>query len=127
MKEGSVILDSSVWIEILAKGPRSKSCHRELKKAKRVVVPTLVIFEVYRKIAKNISEDQGLLAVAAMSQYEVVDMTKEIALTAADLSLQYRLSMADSIILAHSTQFAALLITLDNDFIKIPGVKIIRR
>lgn len=127
MSGDSIVLDSSVWIEILSKGNLEKICLRELKKAKKVIVPTLVIFEIYRKIVKDVSEDQGLLAVALISQYEVFDLTKDVALTAADISLQHKLPMADSIVLACARQTSSKLITLDNDFAGIEGVKILRK
>lgn len=126
MKDGKPLLDSSVWIEILASGPLHKVCRRELTSSPGVVVPTLVIFEVYRKIASALSEDQALSAVAYLNRWSVVPMDQEVALTAADLSIEHRLGMADSIVLAHSIREHARLVTLDNDFAGIPGVKIIR-
>lgn len=122
-----VVLDSSVWIELLAIGPLAALCQKEFDAASAIIVPTLVIFEVYRKIAKQVSEDLGLSAVAFMNQQRVVDLSQEVALTAADLSLQYRLPMADSIVLAHAHQASAALVTLDNDFAAIPSTKVLRK
>jgi len=127
VSSGSVVLDSSVWIEIFNNGALSKTCMKELKNASRVYVPTLVLFEVYKKIAMSRSEDQALSAVAVLSQHEVVDMCREIALTAADISIQSELPMADSIVLAHARQTDAVLLTLDNDFHGIPGARVIRK
>src|SRR5262249_16882527 len=114
-------------IEILGSGPLSKSCRKELDNADRVVVPTLVLFEVYRKILTAVSEDQALAAVAVMSQHDVIDLSRDVALTAGDLSVQLKLGMADSMVLAHSHAASATLITLDNDFSGVPGVKILRK
>jgi len=94
--------------------------------ASSVVVPTLVLFEVYRKIAQQVSEDQALSSVAMLAQHAVADLTQEIALSAADLSLAHKLPMADSLILAHAQRAGATLVTLDNDFTEIPGVKVLR-
>ncbi|MGK5085012.1 type II toxin-antitoxin system VapC family toxin [Bdellovibrionota bacterium FG-1] len=123
----SLVLDSSVWIEILNKGPLAKDCLRALKGAHAIYVPTLVLFEVYKKLASSRSEDQALSAVAMMSQYKVTDMTREIALAAADISLQRDLAMADSVVLAHAQQTGATLVTLDNDFAGISGVEVFRK
>ncbi len=120
------VLDSSVWIELLNKGPLLKECTKVLKNAQRIIVPTLVLFEVYKKIAACHTEDQALSAIALLSQHEVMDMTREIALAAADLSLQKRLAMADSIVLAHAQQSGAVLVTLDNDFVGISDTQVIR-
>lgn len=127
MTTNSIVLDSSAWIEILGSGPLAKACRKELDAADNVVVPTLVLFEVYRKILSSISEDQALSAVAVMSQHQVADLTREIALTAADLSLQLKLAMADSMVLAHAHATDATLVTLDKDFAGIAGARIVRR
>lgn len=127
MSTGPVILDSSVWIEILGSGPLSEVCLKELKSASEVLVPTLILFEVYRKISSATSEDQGLDAIALLTQNTVVDLNQEISLTAADLSLKHGLATADSLILAHAVYSESKLLTLDNDFAGIPGVKVLRR
>jgi predicted nucleic acid-binding protein len=122
----NVLLDSSVWIEILSDGPLVEACKKELA-ASTVIVPTVVIYEVYKKITSSTSEDRGLSAIALLSQYMVTDLSSEIALHAADLSLLHKLGMADSLVLAHAQQSHAKLVTLDNDFAKIENVQVIRR
>ena len=125
--KGPIVLDSSAWVEILGRGALSKTCEKELNSASRVVVPTVVHYEVYKKITAAFSDDRALSATAAMSQHETRDLTREIALLAADLSLQHRLGMADAIVLAHAHAVEATLITLDNDFAGIPGARVIRK
>ena len=120
------LLDSSVWIEIFSGGPKLKSCNKELKSASSVVVPAFVLYEVYKKIAKSVSEDQALSVVASMAQYNVVALTQDIALSSADLSLQHGLGMADSFVLGHAISANAVLVTLDNDFSGIQGVRVLR-
>lgn len=127
MSSKAIVLDSSVWIEILGEGPLFKQCTKELKTATTVFVPTLVFFEVYRKITTSTTEDRALSGIALLSQYTVVELTKSIALTAADLSMQYKLGMADSMVLAHAQYEGAILITLDNDFHHIPHAKVLRK
>jgi len=121
------VLDSSVWLELLRRGPLEKNCRHELEEAGTVLVPTLVIFEVYRKLLQSLSEDQALSAIALLSQYEVRELTREVALLAGDLSVQHQLAMADSLVLAHAQEAQATLLTLDNDFAKLPGAKVLRR
>ncbi|MGK5090129.1 type II toxin-antitoxin system VapC family toxin [Bdellovibrionota bacterium FG-2] len=122
-----LVLDSSVWIELFNKGPLHKECTNAIKNAQKITVPTLILFEVYKKIAACRSEDQALAAIALLSQHDVVDMTREIALAAADIALQKGLAMANSIVLAHAQLAGALLLTLDNDFADIADVHIIRQ
>ena len=123
----SVVLDSSVWIELLTSGTRLKACQSAFDQAKLIIVPTTVIFEVYRKIASLLSEDEALSAMTILMKQEVKDLTKEIALTAADLSIEHKLAMADSYVLAHARLTHSTLITLDNDFSHLEDVKIIRQ
>jgi len=60
-----------------------------------------------------------------MSTGNVVEMTQEIALAAAVLSLECKLPMADSIILATAQANDATLWTQDEHFKDIEGVKYI--
>ena len=73
------------------------------------------------------SEDQALSAIAFMSQHKVVDLTREVSLAAADLSIARKLYMADSLVLAHAQLENATLVTLDNDFVGLPNTKILRK
>jgi predicted nucleic acid-binding protein len=91
-----------------------------------VYVPSLVFFEVYKKICQSGSEDIALKAVAFMSRFHSLDLTRDIALTAADHSISYKMAMADSFVWAHAMTCQAKLITLDNDFAGLPMVKVIR-
>ena len=122
-----LLLDSSAWIELFNSGALLKACQRELQAAEKVIVPTTVLYEVYRKVASLTSDDQGLSAVTVLTQHSIADLSSEVALLAADLSLQYGLGMADSIVLAHAQHADARLVTLDNDFAAVPGVKVLRK
>ena len=126
MTSSTKLLDSSVWIEILGSGPLLKACQKEMRAAKIIIVPTIICFEVYRKIARSTTEDKALSAIAIMTQHQVSELTQDIALSAGDISLQFRLGMADSLVLAHANKAGCTLVTLDNDFANIPGVRVLR-
>jgi predicted nucleic acid-binding protein len=121
------VVDSSVWIEILNDAPLARSCLRAVRGAARVGVPTVVIFEVYKKILAAHSDHEALSAIATLSQYEILDLTREVSLSAADISIREKLAMADSIVLAHARAQPATLLTLDNDFAGIEGAQVVRR
>lgn len=122
----SILLDSSCWIEILSEGKRYKICEAEIKHASEIIVPTLVIYEVYRKIRTSLSEPTALKAIVILSKNSVHELSRDVALLAADISIEYQLPMADSIILAHSDSANAQLITLDKDFLNVPRVKVLQ-
>jgi predicted nucleic acid-binding protein len=120
-----VIIDSSVWLEILRSGPLQIECERYIQKG-GTKIPTLALYEVYKKIKTKVSEDVALEAVAVLSNFELVDLNREIALLAADLSIEHNMGMADSIVLACARYFKEKLVTLDNDFAGITNVIVIR-
>ncbi|MEK7703971.1 MAG: type II toxin-antitoxin system VapC family toxin [Myxococcota bacterium] len=126
MTARKVLLDSSAWIELLARGTLAQGVEREMAGA-TLVVPTVVLFEVYRKIKRNVSEDQALSAAAFMSQHDVTALDAEVSLHAADLSIEHSLAMADSIILAHAEAQNATIVTLDNDFASFSKAKVLRQ
>lgn len=79
-----IVLDSSGWIEFFADGPHAAEFARRLRQPLDVITPTVAIYEVYKWIKRERSEDDALDAVAAMKKTTVADLTEEVALTAAD-------------------------------------------
>jgi predicted nucleic acid-binding protein len=120
-----MVVDSSVWIEILQHGSLHDKCLKAIHR-QTVRVPTVILFEVYRKLKSKVSEDVALEAVAALGRYEAVELTREIALLAGDLSLEHDLAMADALVLASAHYFGDVLLTLDNDFLNLPSARVIR-
>ena len=123
----SAVFDSSIWIELFRRGPLSKKCEKALRSHPIVGVPSIAVFEIYRKILRSFSEELALSSAAYLKRFTILDLTTELALLAADLSIAYKLAMADSIVLAHAVSKDALLITLDNDFVGIKDVQLIRK
>lgn len=120
-----MVVDSSVLIEIIFDGPLRKKCETLLSH-KNILVPALVIYELYKKIKKQINEEVALETVSSLGQYKILELNRDIALLAADLSIEYNLGMADSVVLACARMHKVDLVTLDNDFSTIPNVKVLR-
>lgn len=122
-----MLIDSSVWLEIFLDGRLKEICRKAVLQATaNVTVSTLTYFEVYRKLCQKFSESKALEAVGALNAYPQIGVDQEIALTAADLSIEHKLGMADSLLLAQARQLKAPLVTLDNDFAGIEGVRVLR-
>ncbi|MEO6260365.1 MAG: type II toxin-antitoxin system VapC family toxin [Thermoanaerobaculia bacterium] len=119
-----IVVDSSGWIEFFADGPHADEFSSRLRNASLVVTPTIAIYEVYKWIKRERSEEDALQAVAAMKKTRIVDLTEEIALLAADLSLAHSLAMADSMMLAVAKTHNAQLMTTDAGFAGIEGVTV---
>ena len=117
------IVDSSGWLAYFADEPNAKHFLTPLKDTASLVVPTITIYEVFKVVLRESSENEALQAVAAMQKGTVADLTTKLAIAASKLSLQRRLPMADSIILATSQVFSAKIWTQNSDFKNISGVK----
>jgi toxin FitB len=88
-----------------------------------LLVPSLTLYEVFKRAYQQRGENDALQAIALMQQGRVVDLSSPLAVAAAKISLDYRLPMADSIMLATVRAFSATLWTQDSDFEGIPGVE----
>ena len=119
-----IVIDSSGWIEFFADGPRAAEFANRLRQPAAVITPTVAIYEVYKWIKRERSEEEALDAVATMKKTIVVDLTEEVALTAADLSLEHGLAMADSMMLAFARENDATFVTTDSGFEGIDGVTV---
>jgi predicted nucleic acid-binding protein len=117
------IVDSSGWLVYFADEPNAKHFQTPLKDTASLIVPSVTIYEVFKVVLRESSENDALQSVAAMQKGTVVDLTTKIAIAASKLSLQNRLPMADSIILATAMEFNAKIWTQDSDFENISGVK----
>ncbi len=117
------VVDSSGWLEYFADGPNAPFFEPPILDLKNLVVPTLSLFEVSKRIMQQKNETPALQAIAAMQQGNVVDLNATLALDAARLSLELRIPMTDSIMLATSRSFDAVLWTQDSDFKDLDDVK----
>ena len=117
------IVDSSGWLEYFADGPDAKHYQQPLKDIASLIVPVVIIYEVFKVVLRESDENEALQAAAAMQKGKVVEMTVNLAIAASKLSLQHKLPMADSIILATAQAFDATIWTQDSDFKNISRVK----
>jgi predicted nucleic acid-binding protein len=117
------IVDSSGWLAYFADEPNAKHFISPLKDTDSLVVPTITLYEVFKVVLRESSENEALQATAAMQKGTVVDLTVTLAIAASKLSLEKGLPMADSIILATAKAYDAILWTQDSDLKNMPGVK----
>jgi len=78
-------------------------------------------------VLRQRGESDALQSVALMQQGSVADLTTDISILAARMSLECRLLMADSIILATSRVFGPTIWTQDSDFEGIEGVQYVAK
>lgn len=87
-----------------------------------LIVPVICLYAIFKKVNDDADEARALQAVAQMKQGHIVDITEDVALSAALISLKHRLPMADSLIYATARAQGAVLWTQDDHFRSLPGV-----
>lgn len=117
------VVDSSGWIEYLSGGGNAAFFRKPLEGDEPILVPTLCLLEVYRHMLRHIGREEALEVVAAMRGGVVVELDDRLALEASELSVQTKLALADSIILATARAHDAELWTQDADFDGMEGVR----
>jgi predicted nucleic acid-binding protein len=117
------IVDSSGWLEYFAEGKNAAFFAPAVNKIEELIVPTVSLYEVFKRVYQQRGESEALVAVALMEQGAVVDLDATIALRAARISVEMRLPVADSIMLATARHTEAVLWTQDADFAGIEGVR----
>lgn len=117
------VVDSSAWLEYLADGPRADDFERAITQTEELLVPTICLYEVFKRVLQQRDQHSALRAVALMQQGRLVELDADIALRAAQQSITHKLPMADAVILATARVFEAVLWTQDADFRNIEGVQ----
>jgi predicted nucleic acid-binding protein len=117
------VVDSSAWLEYFADGSNAAFFARPIEATGELLVPTLTIYEVFKRVLQQREEGEALRAVAVMQQGSVVDLDARLALSAARISLATRMPLADSVVLATARLHDALLWTQDGGFEGLPGVR----
>ena len=103
------LVDTSAWVEYFFAGANATYFSKPIENIDDLIVPTICLYEVFKKVNVAADEARALQAVAQMSQGTVVDLTEDVALSAALISIQHKLPMADSIIYATARAHDALI------------------
>lgn len=121
-----ILLDSSGWIEFFTGGPLADRYALYLTARYSIITPTIVLYEVYKKLKRERGEETALLFSGRMQTTEVVPLTGSIAYLAADMSLRHGLAMADAIVYATARDQGAEVVTGDADLKDLPEVVYVR-
>jgi predicted nucleic acid-binding protein len=121
------VVDSSGWLEYFASGPNAEFFAPAIEEVSQLVVPTISLLEVFKRVTFQRGERNAAKAVAQMHVGLVVDLNESLALSAARISLALSLSLADSVILATARAHDAVIWTQDADFKGIDRVKYVAK
>ncbi len=119
------VVDSSAWIAFLTDQPVASKLEKFVEAPSKLIVPTLVLYEVYRHLIKKIDPQESLLAVTQIQKGKVIPLNGDLSLFAAEISLQHKLGMADAVVYATALANDAPLVTLDNDFRGLKGCVVV--
>ena len=117
------VVDSSAWLAYFADEPNAQHFASAIEAPDSLIVPSITLLEVFKKVAQQRSEGVALQYVAVMQQGHVVALDAALALLAATLGARHKLPLTDSIIYATAQQGDALLWTQDADFEGLSNVK----
>lgn len=117
------VVDSSGWLEYFADGANAAFFAPSIEATAELLVPTLALFEVFKRVAQQRGEQAALQAVGLMQQARVIELGASLAVEAARTSLLHGLPMADSVMLATARAYDAVLWTQDRDFDGLDGVR----
>ncbi|MGD9128015.1 MAG: type II toxin-antitoxin system VapC family toxin [Planctomycetia bacterium] len=117
------LVDSCGWFEYMTDGPGADFFTQAIHQIDQLVVPVICLYEVYKATARECGEEAAIEAIAMMRQGIVKEINESTALHAAQLGLQHRLPMADSLILAIAHENNATLWTQDSHFKDLSGIQ----
>ncbi len=120
------VVDSSGWLEYLSDGPRAVSFKQAIRDEANLIIPTICLYEVFKITLTRVGEEKALNVIGLMSFGKIVDLDRKTALAAAQVSVKYKLPMADSVIYATAQANEAVLWTQDEHFKGLPGVKLVK-
>ena len=121
------VVDSSGWLEYLVDGANADFFEPPILDGEHLIIPTICLYEVCKRALVQFDEERALAAIGNMSEGMLVELDGSIAIEAAHLSLDLKLSMADSFILATARVYDATLWTQDAHFKAIDGVRYIEK
>jgi predicted nucleic acid-binding protein len=121
------LIDTYGSIEYFTDGPLADKYAPYVLNAneKNTVTPSIVMYEVYKRLKKEKSEEVALEAYAQIMRTQVIPLDQDSALRAADISLRESLAMADAIAYSTGKTYSAELVTSDPHLKGLEGTRFI--
>jgi len=121
------IVDTSGWLEYFADSPQARHFAAAVEDTEHLLVPAVIVYEVFKKVALAFDENRALQAISQLKQGRVVNVDEAIAIYAGKLSLEKKLPMADALIYATAVLHDATVYTQDAHFEGLAQVRYFRR
>ena len=117
------VVGSPVWLEYFAYGSNADFFAPAIESIDELIVPSVTLYEVFKRVLEQRGHDDALQAIAAMQQGRVIELDASLALYAGQLGHELNLRLADAVILATARRHDAMLWTQDSDFRDLPQIK----
>ena len=112
------VVDSSGWIEFATDGPLAKNYQAHLADPSDIVTPSIVVYEVYKRLKRDASEAAADAVIAEMGKTQISPLDDRLALASAEISLSFDLPMADAIVYATARSHEAILSRLKRSLLE---------
>ena len=117
-----LLVDTSAWIEVFNNTDIGSKILPMIPEPQHCLVPTLVQFELIKWINRVRGPSQAKTTLAFTQVCIVQPLDTQIAVTAAQIASEHKLSTADAIIYASARLTGTDLLTCDAHFNGLPGV-----
>jgi predicted nucleic acid-binding protein len=117
------IVDTSGWLEYFADSPQAKHFAAVIEDIEQLMFHSIVLYEVFNKIALAFDENNAFQVVAHLKQGKVMVVDDAVALYAGKVSIEKKLPMADALIYATAILHHATAYTQDTHFEGLMNVK----
>ena len=121
------VVDSCGWLEYFANESNADFFAPAILDEPRLIVPTICLYEVFKRMSIQRGKEAALDAISRLYRGTLVELSDEIALEAAQVSLEFKLPLADSVILATAHTYKAVLWTQDEHFKAMEGVRYVEK
>jgi hypothetical protein len=91
------VIDSSGWVEYFVNGSNADLFASPIQDRENLLVPTICLYEVFKRVLLEFGEDKALEIAGEMLSGVVVDLDRDIAIHAAQISLGSKLAMAQTV------------------------------
>jgi toxin FitB len=117
------VVDTCGWLEFFAGDVNREFFRAPLEDVERLIVPSISVYEVCRKLVHWQGEKAAQSALSFMKKGQIVDLSADQMLLASVAAQTYKLAMADAIIWQTAQLHQAKLFTQDLDLKGLPNVK----
>jgi len=121
------VVDSSGWLEYFAEGSNADFFSPAIEDTKNLLVPVICIYEVFKRILQQSGINEAQKHIGDMKLGKIIELDESLSLSAAKLSADLKLPMADSLILATARANNATLWTQDEHFKDLDGVEYVEK